>query len=313
MNTYKDFQKEWLSDSKYMVAHTSGSTGTPKEIHLQKDDMIASAKATNEFFNIRSGDNLVCPLSLNYIAAKMMAVRAIIADANLILQKPSNDLCVNEPAKLLAIVPSQVDSLLAQPTLTDTIENIIIGGAPLSMEKREALISVGFNAYETYGMTETCSHVALKHIKDDCFTAIGNTTFELDNRGCLVINIPHLLTNRVVTNDVVTLHDERTFSWLGRIDNVINSGGIKIHPELLEKKISEIIGDRYPFYIAGMPSDKWGQEVVLVIEAEQEVADDFLRKISESMDHKFIPKKIIAVRKIQRTPNGKIIRQIVGL
>ncbi len=313
MNSYNDFLNEWQSNCDYMIAHTSGSTGAPKEIRLLKSDMIASAKATNDFFDVRSGDNLVCPLSLNYIAAKMMAVRAIVADANLILIRPSNDLNINCNAKILAIVPSQVDSLIAQPQLKTLIENVIIGGAPLVDEKRQELITLGYNAFETYGMTETCSHVALRHITEDSFSAVENITFDVDNRDCLIVNVPHMSIKRVVTNDVVKLYDNKTFTWLGRYDNVINSGGIKIHPEVLEKQITEIIGSTYAFYIAGAPHPKWGQQVILIIEANQDTANQIMSELAIHLDHKYLPKKVIAVRKIQRTSNGKIIRQILGL
>jgi O-succinylbenzoic acid--CoA ligase len=313
MNSYNDFLNEWQSNGDYMIAHTSGSTGAPKEIRLLKSDMIASAKATNDFFGVRSGDNLVCPLSLNYIAAKMMAVRAIVADANLILIRPSNDLNFNCNAKILAIVPSQVDSLIAQPQLKTLIENVIIGGAPLVDEKRQELITLGYNAFETYGMTETCSHVALKHITEDSFSAVENITFDVDNRDCLIVNVPHMSIKRVITNDVVKLYDNKTFTWLGRYDNVINSGGIKIHPEVLEKQIAEILGSKYTFYIAGAPHPKWGQQVILIIEANQDTANQIMSELAIHLDHKYLPKKVIAVRKIQRTSNGKIIRQILGL
>jgi O-succinylbenzoic acid--CoA ligase len=310
--TYTDFYNEWLSSCNYIVAHTSGSTGAPKEIHLLKSDMVASARATNDYFGIKQGDNLVCPLSLDYIAAKMMAVRAIVADANLVLQKPSNHLCISCNTALLAIVPSQVESLLEQPELCRDIKNIIIGGAPLANESRQRLISAGYNAYETYGMTETCSHVALKHIKDDYFKAIGSVTFSLDSRGCLVVSVPHMSMQSVVTNDVVQLIDDTTFKWLGRYDNVINTGGIKVHPEILESRISELIGSEIPFYIVGAPHPKWGQQVVMVVESSQKVADNIADILRGKLDHRIMPKKIFAVQKLERTPNGKLKRQIIG-
>jgi O-succinylbenzoic acid--CoA ligase len=312
MTEYKDFYAEWMSDADCVVAHTSGSTGKPKEIHLPKSDMIASARATNAFFGIGRGSVLVCPLSLDYIAAKMMAVRSIIADARLVMMPPSNTLTIDGEVDLLAIVPSQVDSLLAQPHLAKAIHNIIIGGAPLSDERRKQLIAAGFNAYETYGMTETCSHVALKHIRDNAFTAIAGVTFATDSRGCLVVNVPHMSINQVVTNDVVELHGSSSFTWLGRYDNVINTGGIKVHPEVLEREIADIIGDDCIFFVTGEPHPKWGQQVVMAIVTNAANIPQIEAKLAQKLDHRVMPKKIIAVDGVKRTANGKIIRQILG-
>lgn len=310
--TLQEFYSEWCSDDLYVNAHTSGSTGKPKAIQLLKSDMRASAKATNEFFNVKDGDNLVCPLSLDYIAGKMMVVRAELADANLVLQTPSNQLNISCDTKLLAIVPSQVESLLSRPDLYCKIKNIIIGGAPLSDELRKRLASAGLNAYETYGMTETCSHVALRHISQYCFTAIPGATFDVDSRGCLIVNVPYMSVGRVITNDVVELVGTTSFKWLGRYDNVINSGGIKIYPETLERQIVQIIGDKYIFFIGSLPHPVWGEEIVMYIESTQEVADAVYSKLRDVLDHKLLPKKIIAVKEILRTPNGKLKRQIIG-
>jgi O-succinylbenzoic acid--CoA ligase len=312
MKELDEFYAEWDSDALYMVAHTSGSTGQPKEIHLLKSDMTASAKATNEFFGINSRSTLVCPLSLDYIAAKMMAVRARVAGAKLVMQTPSNTLNIDCETDLLAIVPSQVDSLLTQPTLSESVHNIIIGGAPLSAERRSRLINAGFNAYETYGMTETCSHVALKRITDEFFTAIAGVTFAVDDRWCLVVNVPHMSIKQVVTNDVVELHSSTAFTWLGRYDNVINTGGIKVHPEVLERKIAKIIGEGNTFFVTGVPHPMWGQLVVMAIVAEPEAIPAIEAKLSQNLDHRIMPKKIIAVDGVKRTANGKIIRQILG-
>ncbi len=312
MKELDEFYAEWDSDAQYMVAHTSGSTGQPKEIHLLKSDMTASAKATNEFFGINSRSTLVCPLSLDYIAAKMMAVRARVAGAKLVMLTPSNTLNIDCETDLLAIVPSQVDSLLTQPKLSESVHNIIIGGAPLSAERRNRLINAGFNAYETYGMTETCSHVALKRITDEFFAAIAGVTFAVDDRGCLVVNVPHMSIKQVVTNDVVELHSSTAFTWLGRYDNVINTGGIKVHPEVLEREIAKIIGEGHTFFVAGVPHPIWGQQVVMAIVAEPEAIPAIEAKLSQNLDHRIMPKKIIAVDGVKRTANGKIIRQILG-
>ncbi len=308
----KDFAYEWLSDSDYIVAHTSGSTGTPKEILLPKADMTVSARATNQRFSITSQSTLAAPLSINYIAGKMMWVRAHEAGCNLLEMPVSNELTIDCDIDLLAIVPSQVESLLTQTDAPKKIRNLIIGGAPLSDSLRHKLIVKGFNAFLTYGMTETCSHVAISKISDEdnLFEAMPGISFATDSRGCLVINAPQYSFKQLVTNDIVNLVSPTSFIWVGRYDNIINSGGIKISPEQLEKSIKQFIDKN--FYIVGEPDNKWGQVAVMIFEGHEDEESDILQTMRTNLDHRLCPKKAIAVDKLPKTSNGKIQRKTIG-
>ncbi len=300
-----DFKAEWLHSKPYIEAHTSGSTGAPKQIKLLKADMRASARATNERFHIRSSSVLGIPLDFDYIAAKMMAVRAWEADCRLEVLSVSNQLVIPTPLSLLSVVPSQVDSLLKQPELATRIDNIIIGGGPLAPSKEKQLIEAGFTAHCSYGMTETCSHVALRSIGQDYYTAMPGISFSLDSRNCLVITAPAFSFGTLVTNDMVELLDSTSFRWLGRADNVIISGGIKMHPEQIEAVYTPYI--QQPFYIKGIPDDKWGQALCLVVEAT-EPDDTILPKLKQHIEHKFLPKKMVFISEIPKAQNGKIRR-----
>ena len=318
------FVEEYVGDGDYVIAHTSGSTGTPKEIGLKKSDMKASARLTNEFFCINNGSVLYLPLSPTYIAGKMMIVRAIEAGATIYEEAPSNEPLsdYNGPdIDLMAVVPSQLGFLINSPGLLEKVKSMIIGGGQLPIRVEHWLADRGVNAYKTYGMTETCSHVALSNVSaTEClpFEALGETTFECDERGCLVINAPQFSTKRYVTNDIVKLVDAGRFYWLGRIDNVINTGGIKVFPEEIEAKLATII-PHTRFFITSRQSDKWGEEIVLALEypalpagkiKEGEIKPDFVERVKKILPAYAVPRRYAAIGKFKETNSGKVIRSI---
>lgn len=306
--TLAEFTSQWHDDRDFIVAHTSGSTGKPKEIRLPKSDMACSARATNKFFGINAASRLLLPLSLDYIAGKMMAVRAFEANCELAFVTPSNQFDMPEGEfDLVPVVPTQVDWLLAHPHWAQRLKHVIVGGAPLTIYAEKALHAAGYNAWCTYGMTETCSHVAVRPCDgtNSPYQAMPGITFAIDDRECLVIDAPHFSFKRLTTNDVVDLLTPQTFRWKGRLDNVINSGGLKLHPEEIESLYAPHIPA--PFYVRPIPDPKWGQSLELVIEGTGS-AKEILALLSH-IDHKFLPKSIVFLKSIPRTSSGKIIRQ----
>lgn len=306
------FVREWRDTSvQYVVAHTSGSTGAPKHIELLKSDMMASAKATCRYFGIDGNSRLLLPLSVDYIAGKMMVVRADIADAELIVERPSNVPMRTDYGKidLMAVVPSQLESLTTNP-LFRNVRNVIVGGAPIAPSMEVLLRGLPIQVFATYGMTETCSHVALRNVSsgDEFYYAVPGIGFSADSRGCLVIDAPEFSFRRLVTNDMVELLDSRSFRWLGRADNVVNSGGVKLHPEIIERKISRAVS--VPFYLIGCPSERWGQELIMCIEGEAVDTETVRQCIAPLVERYEMPKKILAVRRFDRTASGKVIRKI---
>jgi O-succinylbenzoic acid--CoA ligase len=302
--TVDEFIAQWHDSNDFVVAHTSGSTGAPKEIRLKKEAMRQSATATNAFFRLTERSHYVCPLSPDYIAGKMMVVRSLMSGGSLEMLVPSNSVRLTRRADLLAIVPSQVESILSQAEMCGAV---IVGGAALSAQSRQRLIDAGINAWESYGMTETCSHVALRRVGTDIFCSLPGIRFSADSRGCLIVDAPKLVSSPLVTNDVVELISDSQFRWLGRADHVINSGGIKIHPEQLEAEIAKAIPEMPEFYIVGAPDDKWGNVPVLVHEGSAPL--DLATRLADSLDHRQLPRKVVAVKSLPRTSNGKILRK----
>ena len=315
-----DFLREWFNHSDYVIGHTSGSTGKPKEIRLLKADMIASAELTNEFFGLSSGSKLLLCLSPTYIAGKMMIVRALQANASLWAIKPNS--CpfeeLDQVIDLAAVVPMQMEEALKNGKATRklaNIKNILIGGAPVSATLLADLQDIPAICYATYGMTETVSHIALKELngKDNSrlYAALGRVSFEKDKRGCLIIHTPHLHQKQFITNDLIELADAYHFEWTGRYDHVINSGGIKISPEILEQKLSTLI--REPFFITSLPDPRLGEKTILVIEASpySPAQRGALEKGMKAILTRFeIPKVIYFKTPLERTYSGKIIRKI---
>lgn len=312
--TVEEFIEEWHDNKDYIIAHTSGSTGKPKEVRLLKSDMRCSARATNQFFNIGKNSRLMLCLSPDYIAGKMMIVRALEANAELLVESPSNHPLSDYDGSridLIAVVPSQALFLANHVSLLNNVSSMIVGGGEIAPELWEKLAVLPYRIYSTYGMTETCSHVALAKIsrEKEPYKALPGVEFAVDDRDCLIIKAPKYSFGKLVTNDIVRLLSPLSFKWIGRYDNVINTGGIKVFPEEVEQKIAHIIPTR--FYIGSRKSEKWGNEVVLFMECDglsDCQKDIIMADISNILSPIERPKDIIFLEKFQETSSGKIKR-----
>jgi len=310
----RNFLEEWGNDLPTISVRTSGSTGTPKLISLLKTDMIASAELTGEYFNLQKGQSALLCLPVKYIAGKMMVIRAIVSQLDLISVTPSSNPLITCESKInfAAMTPMQVKMVLNKnPEKLDLINQLIIGGALVNNVLKARLQNVKSDCYSTYGMTETITHIAIKKLnkknKSDTFKALPNVTFELNNNDCLVVNTPHLQTSTVTTNDVALLVDSQRFKWLGRFDNTINSGGIKLQPESLEFKII-ILTKEKRFFFSSLPDEVLGEKLILVIESKG-VIPNFEARLSELLDPFEMPKTIYYMDSFIETENGKVNRK----
>ncbi|WP_312761003.1 AMP-binding protein [Epilithonimonas sp.] len=309
-----DFIKEWFSESKTVKIQSSGSTGIPKIFDVEKSKMLNSAEMTCDFLGLKEGNLALLCLPTEYISGKMMVVRSILRKLNLKIAPTSlNPLeNINEEIDFCAMTPLQVENSLDKINL---IKNLIIGGAAVSETLKQKISqTLKFSnsqtkIFETYGMSETLSHIALKQVfpnQEDWFTVFDGVDIALDERGCLKIFAPKLNAEILQTNDLVEINDNKQFRFLGRIDNVINSGGAKIFPEELEKLVKKEIPNEVVFL--GIEDEKLGQKLILIIEGENN--EHLKSKIDnlkfEKSFHK--PKEIIFVEQIPRTPNGKVNR-----
>ena len=315
LHSSNSFIKEWVSSSRTFKVQTSGTTGEPKEFTFLKSQAIASAKMTCEFFRLDKNTNALCCISTNFIGGKMFIVRGFVSGMNLILVEPSaNPLKgIKERIDFVSLVPMQVYTILQDDETKEklkTITNVLIGGAPLPVDLENKLAGFPNNIYLSFAMTETLSHVALRNISganmSDYFEVLPNVSISTDTRDCLVINAPLLNDNPVITNDVVEIIDTKQFRWMGRFDDAINSGGIKIYPEVIEKKLHAIIPN-HRYFISSVPDQKLGKKVILVIEGIELNEIPTVREKAKAVLTKYeIPKEYYAIGKFIETQTGKI-------
>lgn len=298
-----EFFLDWFDDNDFMNLQTSGTTGAPKIIKIDKQAMVNSAIATGDYFNLSPGNKVLHCLPVKYIAGKMMFVRAFILGLDTNFVAPSSHPLAKNETKydFIAMVPLQAQNSINQLSM---VKKMIVGGAKMSDELEKNLLEVNTEVYETYGMTETITHIAAKKIGEKAFTVLPDVTISYDDRNCLVIHAPKISDEVIVTNDLVELVNENQFVFLGRFDNVVNSGGIKLIPELIEAKLSDKIKPR--FFVIGIPDELLGEKLVLIIEGEKFNIDE---SIFDKLDKYEKPKEIFFKNKFKETENGKIIRK----
>lgn len=299
------FLQEWFSDADTLIVNTSGSTGIPKLIALKKEFMRNSAKATGAFFNIQQGTKALCCLSIAYIAGKMMVVRALELGWDLDVVEPVSNPLENafETYDFCAMVPMQVKASLWDLHL---VKILLVGGGVVSDGLQNVLQGIATQCYASYGMTETITHIAVKRLNhqqtNKQYTLLPNITICKDNRDCLVIDAPLVSDEKIITNDIVNILTTNEFEWLGRFDNVINSGGVKLHPEQIEQELSKVVHQR--FFVAGIFDETLGEKLVLIVEGKKENLDFSTVSLSKYQ----VPKQTFFVQEFVETATKKIQR-----
>lgn len=306
-----NFLIDWADDSDTLTVPTSGSTGTPKNIQLQKQHMVNSAIATGSFFGINAGDSALLCLPTDYISGKMMLVRAMVLGLKLDYVEPNSRplAAINRYYDFSAMIPIQLENSLKKINL---IQTLIVGGAQMSGDLIAKVQNKTTRVFETYGMTETITHIAAKAVNHQetvalHFQTLPHITLSTDRRNCLVIDAPTISDTKVETNDVVNLISNSEFEWLGRFDSIINSGGVKLIPEKIEAKLASVLSNQ--FFVAGIPDTLLGQKLVLIVEGSKLDAKLFEKiKNLASLEKYEIPKESFNVTKFITTENGKIQR-----
>lgn len=310
------FLVEWFSDSATMTVLTSGSTGRPKTLTVRKEQMMQSARVTCEVLNLRKGDTALLCMPLEYIAGKMMVVRALVAGLNLIVRTPSGHPLadVGEKIRFAAMVPLQVYNTLETPEERKRLRQVgilIIGGGSINPHYTKDLRELPGEVYATYGMTETLSHIALCRLNGDhtdgiTYFPVPGVTLSMSPDDTLVIDAPLVCDEVLTTNDVVSLDGEGGFLVLGRKDTTINSGGLKMQPEMMEGWVQHSLPMAFVF--TAIPDERLGEAVVLLVEGAMQV--ESIRVLVEAaLPSKYqSPKWIVPVDKIPMTGNGKIDR-----
>lgn len=298
-----DFLIDWFDDKTYIEMNTSGTTGAPKLIRVEKEAMVSSALATGDFFDLNPGNKVLHCLPVDYVAGKMMFVRSFILGLDMDFVEPNSHPLEYNDVKydFAAMVPLQAKNSLAKLT---NIKKIIIGGVKIHKSLEQELVKLPNEIYETYGMTETITHIAAKRVGERAFTVLPNVTVSSNENNCLVVHAKKINPEPIVTNDIVEIVSDTQFVWLGRFDNVINSGGIKLIPEKIEEKLSTHIPRRY--FVYGQADDVLGEKVVLYVEGEPIAIDEEVFSVLDKYEK---PKNIVFIPKFTVTATGKIMRK----
>lgn len=308
----EEFLEEWNNASETVLVHTSGSTGEPKPMLAEKRRMLASARRTNDFLGLKEGDTALLCMSLDYIAGKMMVVRAIERGLRLITVEPSgHPLAVSLCVTFAAMVPMQVFNSLQVEEERERlmrIKHLIIGGGAIDEGLAAELKSFPNAVWSTYGMTETLSHIALRRLNgldaSEWYTPFPSVKVGLNKDDCLVIDAPEVCATTLVTNDIAELAIDNTFRILGRKDNVICSGGIKIQAEEVERQLHPHLHE--PYLITKRQDEKFGEVMVLLTEGSV----DEVRQVCERILPKYHqPRVYLHVDLIPLTETGKPARQ----
>jgi o-succinylbenzoate---CoA ligase len=316
------FCTEWLNNKPYFEFQTSGSTGIPKKITLTRNQLVCSAMATGNALGLKTGDSALLCLNPSFIAGKMMLVRAMVLDLKLTIVPPSSNPLQHLPKGVsfdfMALVPLQLDAILKdkeKAKVLDKCKAIIVGGASISKELRTSIQSISAPVFSTFGMTETVSHIALQRLngpeKTAYYTTLNGITIGQDIRECLTIKGKITNEEEIVTNDLVTLIDENKFTWRGRIDNIINSGGIKLVPEEIENKIANLLNNESiscKFVIIGVNDSKFGEKTVMAIEGKANDTSQILEILRNQLNKYELPKEIFFLENFPLTPTNKIDR-----
>lgn len=319
LSKVKQVYENWYSDSAFFEVETSGSTGAPKTIRMSKEKMYFSALKSLRYFDLKKGQKVLLALPADKIGGLMLIIRAIIGKLDLhhiqARLDPFNgwnaeeiDFCSLTPSQLFAI-KGDLKSLVK----LRIIKRILLGGSDVNPALLSFIQHESNEYFHSYGMTETISHIAVRKLngsnRSDHFRALDGVSFASNEEDQLIICSEQLLDQDLVTNDLVTIIDEKTILWRGRKDNVVNSGGIKLIVEELEGKIKVFL--KLPFYLVGIPDDLLGEKLILVIEGDKFSQDELevLNLNLSSTLHKYeIPKDVVIVPSLLYTKNGKLIR-----
>ncbi len=328
------FSRAWLTGQERFILPTSGSTGPPKPITLTREQMAASAQLTGEALGLAPGDRALVCLPVRYIAGRMMLVRGFVLDLALTVVEPSSQPFVGLPSEarfhFTALVPLQLQTILDQPEgqrLLEGMKAILVGGGPVSLALEQRLQGIRSPVYHTYGMTETVTHVALRRLNgpqaSPAFRPLPGVELGVDERGCLTVRGPMTRGRLLHTNDRVELRPDGSFLWLGRVDNVINSGGVKVPVEVVERAVEEVLLalDRElrlgtlasrRFLVAGLPDPRLGQAVTLILEGpplSPEVTQALLEALTARLPRYHAPRTVRTLPRFPETATGKIQRQ----
>jgi len=324
------FCRAWLGEPNAFVVHTSGSTGQPKPITLTRTQMETSSRLTGRALGLQPGDRALVCLPTRYIAGRMMLVRGFVLGLPMTVVEPSSNplrqIADNAAFEFTALTPHQLHTMLSEspraPSVLNHMRAILVGGGPVSTALHARIRTLAAPIYHTYGMTETVTHIALRRLNgpdaSDAFTPLEGVQLDLDDRGCLTIRAPVTRGRVLHTNDRVELRPDGSFVWLGRVDNVINSGGVKVQVEPVETALEQVLhildDGRHAerrFFVGPLPDARLGQRVAAILEGaplSTQTEERIRKALAQTVDRYALPRTFVYLPQLVETPTGKIDR-----
>ncbi len=310
-----DFLK-LFSENDNFTSNTSGSTGIPKLISIDKSKAIESARLSNEFFGITNQTKFLHCLDNKYIGSKMMLIRASLAQAKVLVIKPSLDFFTSfedERIDFISLTPLHVQRIIhSRPQFFDNFKTCLIGASGVSsqLEKEILAIKAKTTFFESFAMTETLSHFALRNIstKEKSFRLLKGFSISVNSNQCLQVQHDAILPEGIATNDIVNIEADGTFTFVGRLDNVINTGGIKISPEIIEREWGLFLP--FKFILAGENDTILGQKLIMILNDNQNLMKQEIIDLlqNHAIPSRLMPKAIYIANVWTQTPSHKPIR-----
>lgn len=314
MHEIDDFKAKWQNSSPTLSVNTSGSTGKPKTIEVEKVKMWDSAITTLQALGLQEGNTALLCMPLQYIAGQMMMVRSFAGQLQLIAVAPTSHpyASLHEAPDFAALTPMQVFETLKVPHERSLLRRtlcLIIGGGAISPQLAKELATFPHPVFSTYGMTETLSHIALRRLNGanatNSYTPLTGVEVSLSAEGTLCIYAPHVNNERLITNDIAELLPDGSFRILGRRDNVICSGGIKLQIEQIERKLQTL---NIPLQITSVPHDSLGEAVTLLYKADSNINEKLKEQCKILLDKYEVPRYMFRVEQLPQTETGKPAR-----
>jgi O-succinylbenzoic acid--CoA ligase len=296
---------EKIRSREVIRLYTSGSTGTPRPVDLQPAFLERAARDTNAFFGLGRGVKALLCLPVNKVGGLMMVARALYGGYALTVTDPRARPLeqVAGDFDFVSMVPYQA---LESGVSLERVKTLLLGGASIPPGWQPP---PGPRIYQSYGMTETLSHVALRHFnskEEQAYQALPGVELSQDADNCLIIDAPKRGVNNLRTRDVVALLEGgKRFFYKGRRDNAINSGGLKFFPETLEARLVEM---PVPFFITGMPHERLGEALTLVVEGE-ELEEATIKQAAAALAGKEKIRMAYRLPRFDYTESGKLHRR----
>ncbi|MCU0417136.1 MAG: AMP-binding protein [Cytophagaceae bacterium] len=306
---------EWYLSNASPTIQTSGSTGYPKTIQLDRKAIAASVQRTARFFNLSAQSTFLVVLPLDKIAGRMQLYRALCLEATVYVNTPSRSLndVLSLPYDFVSLSTLQIRHLVQDErgiALLSDCRIVLIGGAaPDESTIQRLQVLPHTEVYLSYGMTETLSHIAIQAlhpIREPGFRLLDGVEWRATRHSTMITD--RLLGIEIETTDSLEALSDSYFVYKGRRDRVINSGGVKVHPELIETIVQQWFieqGWTNLFYVGSLPHPALGEQVVLYIDALPVEKNSLLEGIKQRVPPYHAPREVI-VQTIQVSENGKI-------